>query len=427
MIDHPVALALAASLVLYIAGTAWRFRDSRSLDEWPATVPEDAPLVSVIVPARNEERNIERCLTSILASTWPALEVIVVDDHSTDDTARIARRIAQQATTAAAAGVLVDARRPDAPLHRSVKILAAPDLPEGWFGKQWACHTGMGSARGSILLFTDADTSHGPELLARSVNAMRDRGSWLFTVAGRQEMGTFWEKVVQPTVFAILHSRYGGLEEMSRSRRPINKIANGQFMLFPREAYERVGGHEAVRDHVAEDLRLAQRVTALGGGMHMVLAESHLTTRMYTTLGEIRRGWGKNVFAAGIDTFPGGAVGRWVFRLLLPVAPAVPLVPLLVPMLGWLGVLGEGALVFGAITAPVNLAFWMGIYRYAGLRALWGLWYPLGSLVFTGICAEAAWKGMRVAWKGRRYEMPARRTAGVRGKGKGGRSAEGPA
>lgn len=400
-----VWVGFALLFVGFVAFTAWRLRDSRSLDEWPATLPDDAPLVSVVVPARNEERNIERCLASIVASTWPALEVIVVDDHSTDATGTIARRIAQQASQASAAGVLVNPSRPMAPVHRTVKVLAAPALPPGWFGKQWACQTGAQAARGSIILFTDADTTHGPEVLARAVAALRDRGSWLLTILGDQELGTFWEKVVQPTVFTLLHGRFGGLETISRAKRPMNKIANGQFLLFPRDAYERVGGHAAVRDHVAEDLRLAQRVTELGGGMHALLARGHFSTRMYTSLGEIRRGWGKNLYAGGRDSFPGGALMGLVFRLLMPVSPLVPLLPIVVPLLGWLGVLGPGTLVFGAITLPVNLVFWMGIYRFAGLHPLWGLTYPLGSLVFSLICLEAAWKGLSVSWKGRTYEM----------------------
>jgi chlorobactene glucosyltransferase len=345
----------------------------------------------------------------VLSSTWPALEVIVVDDHSTDQTGAIARRIAAGASAASAAGVIVDAAHPMRAMHRTVKVLSAPELPPGWFGKQWACHNGMRAARGEILLFTDADTVHGPELLARSVNAMRDRGSSLFTVAGHQELVSFWEKVVQPSVFALLHSRYGGLEEMNRSRRPINKIANGQYLLFPRAADEKAGGHEAVRDHVAEDLLLAQRVTALGGGMHMVLATAHLSTRMYTSLREIRRGWGKNVFAGGIETFPGGAMMQLVFRLMLPISPLVPLIPIVVPLLGAAGVLGPGAMLFGAITAPVNLLFWMWIYRFAGLHPLWGMSYPLAALVFGWICLEAAVKGLNVSWKDRTYAMSGRK------------------
>src|SRR6185437_14783611 len=118
-----------------------------------------APLVSVIIPARNEARNIERCVRSVLASTYPSLEVIVVDDHSTDATGSIARAMAAH-----------DSR---------LVVIDAPDLPAGWFGKQWACATGARAARGQLLVFTDADTRHAPDLLSRAVNALRDRDASL--------------------------------------------------------------------------------------------------------------------------------------------------------------------------------------------------------------------------------------------------------
>jgi chlorobactene glucosyltransferase len=377
---HWLAIGLAIAWIGWLATIVWRLRDTRTLDEYPVAAPADAPLVSVVIPARNEAHNIARCLRSVLAAEYPSLEVIVVDDHSTDGTAGIARAI--------------DPR---------VRVVAAPDLPEGWFGKQWACHTGAQAAQGALLCFTDADTVHGPELIARSVNALLSRGADLFTVAGRQEMVTFWEKVVQPSVFAMLLSRYGGLEAMSRSTKPLDKIANGQFILVRRDPYERLGGHAAVRAHVAEDLRLAQLFTEHGLAMHMVLARPHLSTRMYTSLGEIRRGWGKNVYAGGRDTLPLGPVTRKLLPFVFPVPPLLPLLPLVMLVLGWTGVLGEGALLFGLIAGTANLLFWIGIYWFSGLAPFWGLLHPLGSLVMGGIFAEAAWRGSRVAWKGRTY------------------------
>lgn len=380
------ALVWCSSLVLVV----WRFRDTRTLDEYPAEPGADAPLVSVVIPARNEAHNIARCLRSVLAARYPSVEVIVVDDHSTDGTGDIARAIGAEDAAARSAEV-------------RVRVIAAPDLPPGWFGKQWACHTGARQARGALLCFTDADTEHGPELLARSVNAVAARGADLFTVAGRQEMVTFWEKVVQPSVFAMLLSRYGGLEAMSRSTRPLDKIANGQFILVRREPYERVGGHEATREHVAEDLRLAQLFTERGLAMHMVLARGHLATRMYTSLGEIRRGWGKNVYAAGRDTLPLNAVTRRLLPFIFPLPALLPLLPMAVLALGLIGLAGEWAIWFGAIAGPVNLLFWIGVYTFSGLNPLWGLTHPLGGVVLSGIFAEAAWKGSRVVWKDRAY------------------------
>ena len=405
MTAHPVALALAGLFVLFVLITVWRFRDTRSLDEYAPDIPAEPPLVSVIIPARDEARNIERCLRSVLASTWPALEVIVVDDHSSDDTGAIARRIAAGAATVSAAGVAVNPTRPTERVLRSVKVIDAPALPAGWFGKQWACHTGAQASRGSILCFTDADTEHGSELLARSVNAMTVRGATLFTVAGHQVLGSFWEKVVQPMVFAMMFSRYGGLEAMSRSTRPFSKIANGQFLLFPRAEYERIGGHAAVKDHVAEDLMLAQRVTRMGGAMHMVLALRHLNTRMYTSLGEIRRGWGKNIFAAGLDTMAVGPITRRLLPFVFPFPPLLAAAPAIAFLLGWLGILGPGAIIFAAITAPVNVLFWGGVYVAGRQNPLWALFHPLGAVVFSWICTEAAWRGTKVRWKGRSYAM----------------------
>ena len=401
MSGHWLAISLALAWCAPIVLVVWRFRDTRSLSEYAAAAPSDAPLVSVIIPARNEAHNIAGCLRSVLASEYPALEVIVVDDHSTDGTGAIARTIA--AEDIARRRVPGETRASRQPAAR-VRVIPAPDLAPGWFGKQWACHAGAQVATGSLLCFTDADTAHGPELIPRSVNAVLERRADLFTVAGRQEMLSFWEKVVQPTVFAMLLARYGGLEAMSRSTNPHDKIANGQFIIVRREPYERIGGHAAVRGHVAEDLRLAQVFTEQGLAAHMVLAREHLSTRMYSSLAEIRRGWGKNLYAGGRDTLPLGPITRRLLPFIFPLPALVPLVPTVVLVLALLGVLGTGALWFGAIAGAVNLLFWCGLYAFSGLSPLWGLSHPLASVMLSVICTEAAWKGSSVEWKGRRYQ-----------------------
>ena len=147
------------------------------------------------------------------------------------------------------------------------------------------------------MLFRSADTAHGPELLGRAMRALADRPADLISVMGRQELGTFWERLLMPQVFVVIISRYGGLEQMSRSTDPYEKIANGQFFLVRRNAYDRAGGHETVRDHVAEDLRIAQEVCRAGGAVHFLDGRGYLATRMYDGLGELIRGWEKNVYA----------------------------------------------------------------------------------------------------------------------------------
>lgn len=375
-----VATVAWVALHAYIA---WRSYDRSDVDLHSATPPDDPPLVSVIVPARDEARSIARCVSSILASEWPRLELVVVDDHSTDGTGELAR--------AAARG---DDR---------LRVIVPPPLPDGWFGKQWACHTGAQSARGALLCFTDADTTHGPELLTRSVNALVARGTDLFSVGGRQELGSFWEKVIQPFVFATLIARFAGMERMSRSTRPRDKIANGQYILVRRDTYSAEGGHEAVRTNVAEDLQLAQRWTAHGRAVHMMWAQRHLATRMYTSFDELRRGWGKNVFAAGRDAVADSRALRALFPVLLPLSSLIRILPFILLPLALAGVLGSGALWFGAVAGGATMLYWLGVYRAAGLNPFWALTLPLAAVAFAFICAEAAIKGSRVEWKGRKY------------------------
>ncbi|MDQ2932359.1 MAG: glycosyltransferase, partial [Gemmatimonadota bacterium] len=203
----------------------WRSRDSPSLDDESAVVPPNPPLVSVIVPARNEARNIERCARSILRTTWPALELIIVDDRSEDDTGAIVHALAA-----------TDPR---------VHVIDGTPMPAGWVGKPWACAQAAKIARGSTLIFTDADTVHAPELIVRTMHAMSARNLDFFTVGGSQELASFWERVVQPQVFYILATRYGGAGAVNRAHKSRDKVANGQYICMTRKAYDASGGHEA--------------------------------------------------------------------------------------------------------------------------------------------------------------------------------------
>lgn len=370
---------IAAPLVV-----AWRMRGGPALDDYSPAPPPDPPLVSVIVPARDEARNIGRCMASVLGATWPRLELLVVDDHSRDETRAIATALA--------------ARDP------RVRVLEAPPLPEGWFGKQWACWTGARAARGSILLFTDADTEHGTELVARSVNAMRADAAAMFSVAGRQELGTFWERVVQPQVFLMLAARYGAPRRVNRSPRAEDKIANGQCLFFTREAYDAIGGHESVRHKVAEDLALAQRAFARGVRTEVVLGVNELSTRMYTSLGELARGWMKNIFAGAVDAVPMGPVGRALLPVALFAGPLLTLLPPLTLLAALVLPMSHAAVVWAVVATAVSLVWWAVVYaKGAGLSPLWALAYPLGAAVLAYIIIQAVSRGRRVEWKGRAY------------------------
>ncbi|MDB4873648.1 MAG: glycosyl transferase family 2 [Gemmatimonadetes bacterium] len=362
---------------------AMRSRRSRALDEFSAVVPDPAPPVSVIIPARNERRNIERCVRSVLASRYPALEVIVVDDHSTDGTGEIAGDIARG-----------DAR---------LRVVPAPDLPAGWFGKQWACATGAAEARGELLLFTDADTRHGDDLLPRAVNAMRARGADLFTIAGHQETHSFWERVIQPQLFALLSIRYGGTEHVNDAKRPADVIANGQYILVRRDAYDAIGGHALVRDQVAEDLALAQEFFRAGRRVVLMLAMRQFSTHMYASLGEIVRGWRKNIYAGGRNAMLGGAAGRLAYPFVLIALPLTGLLPPLALVLSAAGVLSDAWMLWSAVVVAVALLFWIAVYRFIGEPVWYALLYPLGLAMLGYIAVGAVVKGRKVEWKERKY------------------------
>jgi chlorobactene glucosyltransferase len=364
--------------------TYFRLRHSRSLDDESDIPLENPPLVSVIVPARNEAHNIARCVSSILAGNYPNLEVIVVDDSSTDGTARIARE--------AAAG---DPR---------ARVITCPPLPEGWFGKQWACATGAKVARGSVLQFTDADTVHGADLVTRSTNAMRRNRSQLFSVAGRQELGGFWEKVIQPQVFTILSMRYGGTESVTQATKVSNKIANGQCIFVTHDSYESIGGHASVRTSVAEDLMLAQKFFAARKRVVLMLGVNQLSTRMYASLREIISGWRKNIFAGGLDSMPFGKLGRTMFPLVLLLPPVMELLPPLALILAAFGLpAGSILLLWAATSCAATLIWWIVVYVRVRENPLYALAYPLGALVLLYIFISAVIGGRRVSWKGRTY------------------------
>ncbi|HEY7877638.1 MAG TPA: glycosyltransferase family 2 protein [Gemmatimonadaceae bacterium] len=366
----------------------WRARGDPSLDDSPLDVLPDPPLVSIIIPARNEASNIAECVQSVQASFYPALEIIVVDDHSDDETGAIARGEAAR-----------DAR---------VRVIDAPVLADGWFGKQWACDRGAAESSGTLLCFTDADTFHGQELLTRSVNAMRARSLDFLSVLGRQLMRSFWERMVQPQVFAMLALRFGGARAVNASRRASGKLANGQFLLITRAAYDGIGGHAAVRDLVAEDLGLAQLLFRRGMRTELVDGRRHLATRMYTSLRGIVQGWMKNIYAGARSAAPFGSAGRVLLPLLLMIAPLANIAPPLVLVLGLLGLVSSSALSWAALATAPTLAWWVYIYILARdiprSRVLgFALGYPLGSAVLAYIIARAVFRGRRVEWRGREY------------------------
>ncbi|HKT60722.1 MAG TPA: glycosyltransferase family 2 protein, partial [Gemmatimonadales bacterium] len=359
----------------------FRLSDARpSLEDVP---PIDGPLVSVIIPARNESPVIETVVRSVLSTRYPRLELIVVDDRSTDDTA------AKVARLAAADG--------------RVRLLSGAPLPEGWYGKPWACLQGARAASGDILLFTDADTTHGPELLGRAVAALECERADLVTVAPHQRCVTFWERLIMPQIWLLLGLRYHPAR-VNRARRERDAIANGQFILTTRAAYEAVGTHEAVRHEVAEDLALAQTYLRNGRRIHFAFARRFMETRMYHSLPHLIEGWSKNMYLGGLRSFPHEPVLRALVPLLLVTSFLFWLVPPLVAVAGLAGVEGGRLLPAALAAAGLSLVFWSLVSLGMEIPPLYGLGYPAGAGMALYIALRSIWRGgRRVEWRGRVY------------------------
>ena len=342
--------------------------------------------MSVIVPARNEAAHIADFVRAIRSSTWPNLELIVVNDHSTDGTADIARAAAQG----------------DLRIH----VVDAPDLPEGWFGKQWACEVGASHASGELLLFTDADTRHAPDLVARLVAMRAQRGAELISVAGRQDLVTVWERAVMPLVFSMIMFRYGSTRALENATHASDVIANGQCFMISRAAYDAVGRHKAVRQYVAEDVMMAQAVWRSGARVSLVLGVEQLRTRMYDGLGSMMRGWRKNVYAGGRLAMR-GPVGRALYPLLLLTFPLSSLLPFVL-LAGTTLMLLDGSafrpwMLWSVLTSLGTLTTLAIANRFNRDPVLRALLAPLGAAVLLTICVQAIARGRQVEWKGRDY------------------------
>ena len=336
------------------------------------------PLLSIIVPARNEERQIAECVRSLLAQRHPNFEVIVVDDRSTDATREVLRAIERESP--------------------KLQVVDGADLPQGWVGKPWALVQGVERASGTWLLFTDADTHHDP---TASVDAMHTalRGGYdALSVLTQQTMRSLGERVALPSILWTIALGIGALDDVNNPRKTGVAIFNGQYVLFRREAYDALGGHAAVRGEIAEDLELA-RLVKRDGRFRSLLAvgDGGVRTRMYRSFGELWSGFVKN-FALGVRGRPFLAAAAIVYFALL-----APVTPLAVVWFAIAGRYAECAIVGGAMVIAMASAG-MGMQRLR-LGAGSAAWLPVGMTVMLGIFITSLVRHARggVTWRGRRY------------------------
>ncbi|HEX9371854.1 MAG TPA: glycosyltransferase [Roseiflexaceae bacterium] len=348
-------------------------------------LPRVGPLVSVLIPARNEAARIRACMDGLARQTYRGFEVIVVDDHSSDGTADVVRSYA--------AGL------------PALEIVPGAALPAGWAGKCWACWQAAGRARGEWLLFLDADVLPAPDLLAALIARAVGRRLDLLTLMPLLRLGSAAELLVMPAFFALLYDLYP-LAEVSDPRSPI-AFANGPCLLISRQVYAAVDGHRAVRASILEDTELGQRLKAAGYRLEAAAAPDLIAARMYDGWSSLSEGLGKNA-VAGYQS--GGARSSWVsMRQALAVfLPGALLVIGALLALGRPGApIGAVLMLHGALLAALAILCWgwLARRRYR-IGPWWGALLPIGMVIYFGLAARALLRlrsGRGVTWKGRTF------------------------
>jgi chlorobactene glucosyltransferase len=272
----------------------------------PRLWDDEAPLVSVLVPARNEEETIADCLRSLLAQDYPNLEVVVLDDGSTDGTSRIVRTLGGP----------------------RVRLLTGATLPPGWTGKNWACHQLSLAARGDLFCFVDSDTTLAPETISAAVGLQEEHGAGLVSLLPRAQRRSLSGSVLLPMV---PHAMFA-LFPMAMVHWPSSPaaVAFGPFLLVTREAYGSAGGHAARGDTIVDDVELSRAVKASGHPVRLANGTDLVETAWYRGVGPIWRGFSKNAYG-GIGYNP------WLAATVVFVLMPVLLLPFLRVGLGIVG------------------------------------------------------------------------------------------
>jgi chlorobactene glucosyltransferase len=234
--------------------------------------PETLPLISILIPARNEERNITACVESLLTQDYPSFEILVLDDDSSDNTAAIIESLAA-----------ADSR---------VRLLRGKPLPDGWAGKPFACAQLAATARGDWLLFTDADTVHTPNMLSSTLAYSHSHKLSLLSGFPMQRTVSFSQRIVIPVIYSLLLSLLP-LWWLQGLKKPRPGFAFGQFLFFKADDYRAMGGHEVVKSRIVEDLWLGLETVRRGKRQGVVDLSQVVTCRMYTGLVELYHGLNK--------------------------------------------------------------------------------------------------------------------------------------
>ena len=342
--------------------------------------PQSGSWLSICIPARNEAENIAQCVKSALAVKWPKLEVIVVDDRSTDETGKIALE--------AAAG---DSR---------LRIVQGSEPQRGWAGKPWACYRAASESRGAWLLFIDADVQIHPDAPRAAIDLASLRDLSLLSFFGRWTLIGFWESALIPTIGWLIR---GSIDfDRVNLRSHVGAFANGQFILMRRDSYMAIDGHGCVKDQVLEDVRLAQVVKRSGYGAEVRPAAWAFQVRLYRGLSDIVNGYTKNLYE-GMGRNPLVGFGAALFIFLGSLLPFMALGAGLLfhfgfgwefPQMIWI--------VWITIICLLQFFFRWQIERFDGRSGWFAFMHPIANILLLWILLRSTLQ-VKVEWKGRSF------------------------
>jgi chlorobactene glucosyltransferase len=340
-------------------------------------LPEVLASVTVLIPAKDEGREIGRCIRSVLGQDYPQFEVLAIDDRSADDTGVVLDRLAEQSG--------------------KLRVMHIPvgGLPSGWLGKCHALAVGAATVSSEWLLFVDSDVRLEPQALTIALSNAVDRKYDAVSILTKLECHTFWEKLVLPLAAAAWTMMFA-VSATNDDDRKEDAAANGQFFLVRRSAYEKVGGHSAVRDQITEDVELMRRLKANEFRTRFLFGDHLATTRMHATLNQMLHGWGR--IYSGTSR---RRMGRIAAALVLLPIFGLSVYPMLVVGLFHPIWLAAAATHFVLMTAYLGL-----IYGKAGQSRKFAILFPIGCGVLMALLAYALrmCRTGRVLWRDTQYE-----------------------
>jgi len=396
MFEIFVYAALGLILIVWIGFFLLAMRNylqlPRLTDASPKTTSSQHPLVSVVVPTRNEAYRVEKCIRSLKAQTYPHLEVLIVDD-STDTTQELITSI-----------IGTDPR---------FKIIKQDPLPEGWVGKPFALQQGSKLANGEYLVFIDADTFHDPMLLTRTVDYALEHDTDLLSLVPHNTMESFSEKLIQPIPLTFLSA---GMP-LAKVNKPDSKIgiAFGTFILIKHTVFDAIGGYESIKGRIADDVEMGKLVRDSGYTVGLVNGQTMMHVRMYENFHEIWEGWSKNIFLGSVQKRGINSKAQRLLIVLLGVIGifGIMMFPLCMTIIALLFMVATHTLLWQGIFLFALIVWLTGIILQAAIQKAFRYGNPayailnfLSSLIVIGIFVNSAVKSMSgagVIWKGRTY------------------------